>query len=160
MKIIFLDFDGVLTSSKAYGVLDSEKMELLWKILEKTGASVVISSSWRLFDVESTKKYLVGEGDEYKNTSFRWLDKVVGVTPRPYVDDFINYDEWNREEEIKRYLESHSEIEDYVILDDMEDEFTDETVLNHLVKTTIKTGMTEDDAREVIRRLRSNAEFN
>lgn len=156
MKVIFLDFDGVLTSSKAYGVLDPEKMELLWKILEETGASVVISSSWRGFDVENTKKSLVGDGDEYKNTCFRWVDKVVGITPRPYVDDFIDYEEWNRESEIKMYLDSHPEVEDFVILDDMEDEFTDPRLLGKLVKTTIRYGMREEDAEKAIKMLNGN----
>lgn len=158
MKVIFLDFDGVLTSSKAWGVLDPEKMELLWRILEETGASVVISSSWREFDLESTLNKLTGGKEDYKNTSMRWLDKVVGVTPRPYVDDFICYDEWNREEEIKKYLDEHPEIDNFIILDDMEDEFIDKRLIGCLVKTEMKDGLQEDNVVEAIKLLNESNE--
>ena len=154
MKVIFLDFDGVLTSSKAYGVLDPEKMELLLEILDKTGSSIVISSSWRLLDVPSTINNLTGGSDYYKKTSLRWLDRVVGVTPMPNVDEFIEYDDWTREVEIKKYLSAHPEISSFVILDDMEDEFTDPILISRLVKTTMKTGLTVEDANKAIELLK------
>lgn len=158
MKVIFLDFDGVLTSSKAWGVLDPGKMELLWRILKETGASIVISSSWREFDLKSTLNKLTGGKEDYKNTSMRWLDKVVGVTPRPFVDDFICYDEWNREEEIKKYLDEHPEIDNFIILDDMEDEFIDKQLIGRLVKTEMKNGLQEDNVVEAIKLLNESNE--
>ena len=58
MKIIFLDIDGVLNSSeyrkrmgrKYYSeIIDRSKMPLLKKIVEATGAKIVLSTSWRKF---------------------------------------------------------------------------------------------------------------
>ena len=54
MKIIFLDFDGVLNSEKylhscgQFGVvLDPSRLILLEQIVKATGAQIVLSSSWR-----------------------------------------------------------------------------------------------------------------
>lgn len=55
MKVIFLDFDGVITSKNGYS-LDLEKMEMAKKICDETGAYIVVSSSWRRFALEDTIK--------------------------------------------------------------------------------------------------------
>ncbi len=56
-KIIFLDFDGVLNSqlwyvrtkgSRGRDDLDPQAIEFLNNLIEKTGAEVVVTSTWRL----------------------------------------------------------------------------------------------------------------
>lgn len=59
MKVIFLDIDGVLNSDEYFdkiknldiqGIeqeIDIEKIKLLKKAINETGAKVVLSSSWR-----------------------------------------------------------------------------------------------------------------
>ena len=59
MKVIFLDIDGVLNSdeyldkvknSDIQGIerdIDVEKVKLLKRAIDETGARVVLSSSWR-----------------------------------------------------------------------------------------------------------------
>ena len=59
MKVIFLDIDGVLNSdeyvdkvkkSDIQGIerdIDIEKVKLLKRAIDETGAKVVLSSSWR-----------------------------------------------------------------------------------------------------------------
>ena len=54
MKVIFLDFDGVLNSEKYirtcghYGVIiDPSRMVMLKEIIDKTDAKIVLSTSWR-----------------------------------------------------------------------------------------------------------------
>ena len=59
MKVIFLDVDGVLNSDEYFdkiknvnicGIeseIDVEKIKLLKKAVDETGANVVLSSSWR-----------------------------------------------------------------------------------------------------------------
>lgn len=59
MKVIFLDVDGVLNSDEYFdkirnlnieGIeceIDIEKIRLLKKAIDETGAKVVLSSSWR-----------------------------------------------------------------------------------------------------------------
>ena len=53
-KIIFLDFDGVITTLKSKWTIDNEKVELVKQICDATGAKIVISSSWRRYTLEQT----------------------------------------------------------------------------------------------------------
>ena len=46
MKVIFLDFDGVITLPPKWH-LESDKIKLVKKIVDETGAKIVVSSSWR-----------------------------------------------------------------------------------------------------------------
>ena len=80
-KIIFLDIDGVIATPESiidgeWGLVDSKQL-LLKRILDETGAEIVLSSSWRLHTVEETKKYMSKKG-------FFFSDKIVGVTIRAY----------------------------------------------------------------------------
>lgn len=65
MKIIFLDVDGVLNNSKwvkrmfdecvhvyAKDMLEDRAIRLLKQIIDATGASVVITSTWRMSKVK------------------------------------------------------------------------------------------------------------
>lgn len=65
MKIIFLDIDGVLNTSETLkhshnGIIgiDPYRVLLLDRIVEATGAEVVLSSSWRKGHYEELKKSL------------------------------------------------------------------------------------------------------
>lgn len=46
MKIIFLDIDGVLNTNSDRNISD-EKLIFLSELVSKTGAEIVLSSSWR-----------------------------------------------------------------------------------------------------------------
>ena len=63
MKIIFLDVDGELTYSnyqnRETANIDIEKVKLVKEICDKTGAKVVISSSWRGSEDYTPKIYYV-----------------------------------------------------------------------------------------------------
>jgi len=82
-KYIFLDIDGVLATPKSIeGVggewrIEDEKQELLKHIIDSTGAKIVLSSSWRKWDIESTIEFMKEEG-------FWFADLIVGVTIRAY----------------------------------------------------------------------------
>jgi len=80
-KIIFLDIDGVLATNKCVKMglwsLCDDKQKLLGEILDKTGAELVISSSWRKHTLEDTIEYFKKEG-------FWFCDKIVGITIRGY----------------------------------------------------------------------------
>lgn len=80
-KIIFLDIDGVIATPESiidgeWGLVHSKQL-LLKRILDETGAEIVLSSSWRLHTVEETKEYMSEKG-------FLFSDKIVGVTIRAY----------------------------------------------------------------------------
>lgn len=46
MKVIFLDFDGVITTLESKWELDINKQKLIKDICDKTNSKIVISSSW------------------------------------------------------------------------------------------------------------------
>lgn len=81
LKYIFLDIDGVIATPKTveHGMwaLTPEKQDLLAMILEKTGAKIVLSSSWRKETIEESIEFMNKKG-------FRFSDKIVGVTIRGY----------------------------------------------------------------------------
>lgn len=81
-KFIFLDIDGVLATPKSLDEsgcwkIEIDKQFLLKRIIVSTNAKIVLSSSWRTHDIESTKEYMTNEG-------FWFSDLIVGVTIRAY----------------------------------------------------------------------------
>ena len=117
MKIIFLDIDGVLNDTeyrKNHAGLDKilspEKIILLRQLAKKSGAEIVLTSTWRaylfkkpLFKNSEEKEYL---SDTLNSFGVHLYD----LTP------WIDASEKNLE--IKEWLDKHSNIENYVILDD------------------------------------------
>ena len=112
MKIIFLDIDGVLNTSTngddAFGdIYNNSFVENLKILVDKTGAKIVCSSSWR----HMVRK--IFEGRQYDL-------EIYDITP-----DFSLYEETRnqpniRGREIAYWLEG-KKIEKYVILDDRND---------------------------------------
>ena len=121
MKIIFLDIDGVLNLipqgfDKYGGIFHQHFTDNLSKIINDTGAKIVISSTWRLSGLQVMN-------DMWK---FRNLPgEVIGITPTAYYNtDFrIGIDEdATRGHEIRWWLENYTKnVDNYVILDDDND---------------------------------------
>lgn len=59
MKIIFLDIDGVVSTHRCQWKLDPEKMELIKRICDATDAKIVVTSSWRGYNLKQTIENLV-----------------------------------------------------------------------------------------------------
>lgn len=122
MKIIFLDYDGVLNNifylknrggdNFRHGIddFDSGKVNILKRICDKTGAGVVIISSWRQNKIAI--EFLKSRGI-----------KVYGVAE----------DTGCRGEDIDRYLQMN-DVEKYLILDDESSEYSQEQT-KHLIYT-------------------------
>ena len=81
-KIIFLDFDGVITTLKSRWKLDKEKLELLKRIVDETDCLFVISSAWRRGNLEQTKHFITNKRTNkfVGNNPFPFLDRVIGQT--------------------------------------------------------------------------------
>lgn len=119
MKVIFLDFNGVLDTWFEMNEINYDNLQRLKWIVQETGAKVVISSSIK-------GNYVVTGimGPMLLKVVNRLLDEgidVIGVTPN----------EDTREHEIMMYLHEHPEVENYVILDD---DYDMEQLATHLVK--------------------------
>ncbi len=151
MKIIFLDFDGVMDNeyydhilSKAgkpiadeYGLLfDPECVKNLKHIIDNTGADIVISSTWK--DLMSYKDIL----DMWK---YRGLPGfVTDVTPT-----ISNH----RGNEIDTWLEECRHDCQYAIIDDLDASNFNPHQIEHLFVVNPYCGLDEDTAKRVIEHL-------
>jgi len=119
MKVIFLDIDGVLNvmnqERDRYGSLfHPHLVDNLRRLVEETGAKIVISSTWRwsgLHWIESMWKDRKLPG------------KVIGITPTRVDPELVerHYDpDADRGYEIQQYLEDNK-VDRYVIIDDDHD---------------------------------------
>lgn len=106
MKVIFLDFNGVLDTWENMDIVDPQNLQRLKNIVDQTGAKIVISSSVKTsyFFTGTFNVVFLHLVDSLKKANI----EVVGMTPLAR----------GRETEITMYLESHPEIENFCILDD------------------------------------------
>lgn len=121
MKVIFLDIDGVLNSSRScaafggfpfpgrkrerdWGKFDEVAIGLLRRIVKQTGASCVLSSSWRLG---------MSEG-EMLDLANRLGVPLIGRTRS-------NAGREPRGAQIQDWLDEHQDVQCYVIVDDDSD---------------------------------------
>lgn len=158
-KVIFLDFDGVMNTeryiaerrrngfpvSDRYGYLfDPEAVENLRRIIDATGAAVVISSSWRL------------EGEERMEAM--WHERalpgqLIGVTGQsPHANFPMSAGGTAgaaKGEEIRSWMKEHaSKPNRYVIFDDEADIRPEQRP--HFIQTDPHIGITRADAERAI----------
>lgn len=145
MKVLFLDFDGVLNNgewmktlkegeaaNRVYGgdgdqwwldMIDPAAVSQLNRIIEATGAKVVVSSTWRLrHDVEALQRLLDTKG---------FKGEVIDRTPHSGETKVQLEDgSWfgpkmslhpQRGDEIFYWLHLHPEVTEFVVLDDDSD---------------------------------------
>lgn len=115
MKIIFLDIDGVLNSRQydscrgaVKGNIDESRLPLLSRLMDQTGAKVVLTSSWRRhWDPTGVETDHIGE--ELTHTFGRYGIILYDKTP-----DVGN----DRSKEIRKWISEHPFVKRYVIFDD------------------------------------------
>lgn len=151
---IFLDIDGVLNDSqfrleglhrRDYSVLiDPEKVALLKKIVEETGAGIVLSSSWCKFweidPVDSAGKRISAALAEYGLAVSAKIPQIRDAT---------------RSQEIEVFLQNHPYVVSYVILDD-NDHGWNRRLRSHWVQTDGSVGLDEEAVALAIDVLRGN----
>ena len=144
MKVIFLDFDGVLNSDRYMRtcgesgmIIDPSRMELLKILVEKTGAKIVLSTSWR----EHWEKDGGDEIGDLINSLFaKYRLEIFDKTPH------INT--W-REEQIAAWLDAHTDTENFVVLDDMF--LAADFLAGHFIRTSnLRQGFDENDLKVAI----------
>lgn len=109
MKVIFLDFDGVINSYQSE-LVDPECVGVLSAIIEETNAKVVATSASRYAFLEGKVTYL--ESDFYRDYVKRL--QAYGIQ----IDDIVPCIHKNKEIEIQTYLQQHPNISEYLVLDD------------------------------------------
>ena len=159
-KIIFLDIDGVLNTQDWHSrmtkdipkdefgyAFDPVAVANLARIIEKTDAVIVISSSWKFYGVAKLRQMW-----KIRNLPGTILD----ITPNTVSDEVLlnaNLDEMElgvcRGNEIKEWLSKHKgEVSNYVIIDDFDDMLPEQE--DHVVLTDTLIGITEFDAEKAI----------
>lgn len=145
MKIIFLDVDGVLNSTRSmvafkgcgfmrdnqsWKQLDPVAIKLLQHVVEETGASVVLSSTWRIGalqeDIEQFSEFLGVE--------------IIAVTGRS--PDGI------RGKEIQKWLDLSAGVDSFVIVDDDSDMLPSQ--MQNFVKVDGKVGLTYENVKSIL----------
>lgn len=132
MKVIFLDIDGVLNSDEYFdriknlpiqGIeseIDVDKIKLLKRAIDETGAKVVLSSSWRYTRKAEELKELLSNYE-------------IDVDSTPFIEN-------NRGLEIKQWLLDHQDVESFIILDDEMFDSYDAVLIDRLIKISNGNG--------------------
>jgi hypothetical protein len=139
MSVIFLDIDGVLNCDETKNersfpyVVDRRLLENFKELLKRTGAQVVLSSSWRTDPIGllAAKHYRV-----------------------PFMDVCPDLPDVSRRDEIRKWLEAHPETDRYVVIDDDSDLVDDLP----LFQPSSKTGLTMDLVEAIERYLKGETE--
>ena len=155
MKVLFLDIDGVLNSTayrtekllndRDYSVLiEPQKVANLRKIVDVTGAQIVLSSSWNKFwDYDPVDN----AGKRINNALTAYGLRIMDKTP------------WSRDssrgEQIDAWLRANNHVEQYVILDD-NDYCWNCRHRAHWVKTDSAIGLDEAAVAKAINVLRGS----
>lgn len=152
MKVIFLDFDGVITTEKSQWCLDPAKMLLLKQIVDATDAYIVISSSWRRGTLQATLDFIVSPDNHYvRGNPFILVDRVIGITGRLYLHICGEEDVyWKacRGESIQCYLDRNPKITNYLILDDIPNMLLQQK--DNFIQTDATKGLSSKDVKRAI----------
>ena len=146
MKVIFLDVDGVLNTvftirtTHGFTFVDTRKVLRLRNIVERTGAQLVLSSTWRLADTPINKICY-----DILKAEFERVRCPVWIDCTPY------FPGRKRQVEIYSWLQIHSEVEEFVILDDLAEELW--WYKDHLVHTSKFDGLNKERAELAIQML-------
>jgi hypothetical protein len=124
-KVIFLDIDGVLNCQRTSNprhlpyIIDDALLTRLRQLVDRTDASVVLSSTWR-YDpagIFSAKRY--------------------GI---PFIDVIPDLPHEPRRKEILQWLQEHPEVTRYIVIDDEDDDLDSLP----LFQPSSGTGLTEE----------------
>jgi hypothetical protein len=162
LKLIFLDIDGTVNSDayctskeyleetsqmseqlimlvNHYVLLDPKALGLVNDLVDRSGATVVLSSTWRAkYSPSEITKMMQDRG-----ATFTVSDST------PVLHGKVNSSRIPRGKEISAYLAKlEVKPESFVILDDHDDMLS---LGQFLVKTTMKLGLTSDDVERALK---------
>lgn len=157
MKILFLDFDGVVSTFEKGWRLDEEKLSLLKEIIDKTNAKIVVSSSWKV-GYDNVDKFIETLGGRRKSETIKNNGNMFQWFCNNIYDITDSNGSW-RGDEIQRWIDAHKEeIESYVILDDDSD--MRENQLFNFVQTDGYEGITSREVKLCTKILNNERIYN
>lgn len=139
MRVLFLDFDGVLNTFTKFshaGHFSKPACGNLNSLLERASdLLIVVTSAWRRHGLERVKEILQSNGID--------SNRVIGIT------EYDNVAEGSvpRGVYIDRWLKQHPEVYQFVIIDDQSDM---NELRSHLVKTNSWIGLTASDIKQAL----------
>lgn len=153
MKVIFLDIDGVLNFNgcrdKIGGIyfVNDDKINLLKEIIERTGAKVVLSSTWRIgwFDRDDGKETI--HAIDFTKLEKKLKDNGITFLSRtPITNDGY------RGEEIRKWLErwNGEKIDRFIIIDDDSDM---KPYMDRLIQTSFNQGLQPNNVKKAVKLL-------
>lgn len=140
MKVIFLDVDGVLNSSRddfSIRLVSEYHFDFLKELVDATDAKIVLSSSWRI------------GFNSMRRSNQNLIAKLASRGLEIY--DFTPIMTGSRGDEIREWLTTHP-VDSFVILDDEDD--MEEFTSTNLVKTDVEVGLQESDVQRAIKILK------
>lgn len=154
-KLLFLDIDGVLNTpfSKSWcgdnvGI-EKDKLDLLKKIIDNTGALIVLISTWKQsWQKDIKRKYLQ---DDFAN----YLDTTLGGAGLSIYDKTPNQANgvWlSRGEGILYYLD-YLGTDRFVIIDDCQFDYDGCELTDYFVQTSTEVGLCDEHVQKAIKLL-------
>jgi hypothetical protein len=151
-KVIFLDIDGVLnTSYTKYrdDILDEFRLDYLAKIVNKTRAKIVLTSTWRYNLSKSLFSFKA-----YNNSTKKLIEslKERGLKISALLPDTPNN---RRAEDISEFIKKHK-VTNFVILDDELFNYESLKLSNNLLRTSfyeeneLNAGLTQKMIRQAV----------
>lgn len=145
MDVIFLDIDGVMVSYRSVRLaqlvpfrqqvfLSLTALRALRRLVKKTGAKIVIISSWR------------GCGEPYE-----WFKRHLARNGTPVYSEteWLEDREHDRSDEIFQWLQTHP-TEHYVVLDDNNRFANRLSVRSHWIPVDAMKGLRMDDVKKAV----------
>lgn len=158
MNAIFLDIDGVLNTPKSkshcgiYLGIDKSRAKILAAIVEATNSELILTSTWKLA-WEPYGNYTEPQESHWFQAA-KYLDNHLKAKAGLKIKDKTREKNFSsRGAGILSYLNTHPEITNWVVLDDelFQDYSYYNQIMQHLVLTIKKYGLTEEDADAAIK---------
>ena len=135
MKVIFLDIDGVLNTNLNKEI-SNDKLKLLSELVSKTGADVVLSSSWRNWWNHPKTNI---PGSFITKWKKQFLDNNISITLTTELECPKNLS-------IEKFITQHN-VKSFVVLDDQN------VFDKNLVQTDAEQGLTQFDCQKAFQLL-------
>lgn len=159
MRVLFLDIDGVLNSADymkhrrhirrpTRDAIDALTVPRLNAITDRSGAAIVISSTWRkMYQLDDLARVLAQHGV---------TGRVIGATPvlvdplgPPHKDGFQPCRSKPRAHEIAAWLDAHPEVTSFAVLDDDPDVLVLPHIAARVVGTAWSDGLLDEHVESV-----------